>query len=307
MLVFRGFDDFRPLPRPSAVAVGNFDGLHLGHLRILARLCRLAESRGLSSLVLTFDPHPERALGKKVVRMIDTPEQRLARLRETCVDAVLVTKFDKAFARLSGRQFVEGILKDRLGAQEVVVGRDFHFGRDRRAGLAELQSLGRRAGIGVTAVPPEVVAGAAASSSLIRRLILQGRVDQAAAFLGRPYEIAGEVVQGISRGRRLGVPTANIRTANEILPDGVFISETVWRDRVFPSVTSIGRNPTFGRHRLSVETHILDARPRLYGARLTVRLLRKIRPTLKFRDSLALAEQIRKDVEIVRDYFRRPG
>lgn len=307
MVVFHGFDDFRPLPRPAAVAVGNFDGLHLGHRKILAVLDGLAGSRRLSSLVLTFDPHPERALGKRAVRMIDTLEQRLERLRGVGVGAVLVVRFDKGFCGLSGGDFAERILRGRLDAREVVVGRDFRFGRDRRAGIASLEALGRRLGFGVRAVAPEVVDGVPVSSSLIRRLLVHGRVEEAARLLGRPYEIAGTVVEGRALGRSLGTPTANLRTANEILPDGVFVSATVWRGRLLPSVTSIGTNPTFGRNPVSVETHILDRQVRLDEAELTVCLLRKIRPTRKFRDREALAAAIRRDIEAARGYFLRQG
>ncbi len=154
---------------------------------------------------------------------------------------------------------------------------------------------------------PAVVGGVPVSSSLIRRLLLRGRVEEAARRLGRPYEIAGEVVEGAARGRGLGAPTANLRTANEILPDGVFITEAVWRGRTLPSVTSIGTNPTFGRNALSVETHVLDLRVRLYRAGLSVRLLRRIRPTRRFPDPEALAAAIRADVAAAREYFRRAG
>jgi riboflavin kinase/FMN adenylyltransferase len=305
MVVFHGFEEFRPLPRPAAVAVGNFDGLHLGHRKILARLRDLAASRNLASLVLTFDPHPERALGKKAVRMIDTLDQRLSRLNGSSVDAVLVVRFDRTFSAFSGRDFAEKILWDRLGAREVVVGCNFRFGRNRRSDIAKLETLGRRLGFGVHSVPPLVINGLPVSSSLIRRFLLSGRVEEAARLLGRPYEIAGDVIKGVSRGRSLGAPTANMRTANEIFPDGVFITETVRRGRPLHSVTSIGTNPTFGRNPPSVETHVLDRRVRLYGARITVRLLRKIRPTRKFRDREALTAEIQRDILAARDYFRR--
>jgi riboflavin kinase/FMN adenylyltransferase len=306
MVVVHGFENLRTLPRPAVVAVGNFDGLHRGHRKILARLCELARSRGLLSLVLTFDPHPERALGKKAVRMIDTPDQRLGRLRESCVDAVLVTKFDRTFSALSGPDFVERILHQKLGAREIVVGRDFRFGRNRRSDIAALRESGKRLGIELHTVAPEVVSGVTVSSSAIRRLLARGRVEYAAGLLGRPYEISGRVACGYSRGKTLGFPTANLRTANEILPDGVFISETVRGTRVYPSVTSIGTNPTFGRHPVSVETHILDRRPRLLDTELTVRLLRKIRPTRRFTDVQSLVDQIRRDVAAARAYFAGP-
>jgi riboflavin kinase/FMN adenylyltransferase len=305
MVVFRGLDDPRLRPRPSAVAVGNFDGLHRGHRRILSRLCRLAEERGLRSLVLTFAPHPERALGRKAVRMIDTPAQRLARLRGTCVEAAAVIPFDRGFAGLDGPAFVESVLRDRLGAREVVVGRDFRFGRGRRNDADALRRLGRWAGIGVHVVAPLVLDGKIVSSTAVRGLLSRGLVEEAARLLGRPYEIQGRVVPGHRRGRRLGFPTANLETGNEILPDGVFITETVRGGRAYPSLTSVGTNPTFGPHPLSVETLLLDFRGSLYGAGITVRFLKKLRRTRTFADPSSLAARIRRDIAEARAWFAR--
>jgi riboflavin kinase/FMN adenylyltransferase len=307
MVVFHGLDDPRLRPRPAAVAVGNFDGLHLGHRKILSRLCRLARERGLRSLILTFEPHPERALGRRSVRMIDTPGQRLARLRGTCVDAVAVIPFDRAFARLGGPAFVGDILRDTLGARQVVVGRGFRFGRGRRGDTGMLRRLGRAAGVGVHIVAPAGLGGLTVSSTAVRGLLGRGQVSRAARMLGRPYEIAGRVVPGRRRGRRLGFPTANLETANEILPEGVFITETVRGGKAYASVTSIGTNPTFGAHPLSVETLLLDFRGSLYGAAVTVRFLRKLRPTRTFSGADALAARIRRDVEEARAWFARRG
>jgi riboflavin kinase/FMN adenylyltransferase len=307
MVVYRGFDDPRFSPRPAAVAVGNFDGLPLGHQRILSRLCRLAARRGFRSLVLTFEPHPERAVGKRSIRMIDTPDQRLARLRGTCVDAVVIIPFDRAFSRLGCRAFVDDILREKLGAREIVVGRGFRFGRGRRGGIPLLRGLGRGAGIGVHAVAPVVLGGATISSTLVRGLISQGRVEEAARLLGRPYEVSGFVIQGRKQGRRLGFPTANLETQNEILPEGVYVTETVRRSRAYPSVTSVGTNPTFGPHPLSVETLLLDFKGPLYGAPLTVRFLRKLRPTKTFSSAGDLATRISRDVVQARAWFARRG
>ena len=305
MLAYRGLDDPRLSPRPAAVAVGNFDGLHLGHRKILGRLCGLARERGLRALVLTFAPHPERALGRSSVRMIDTPEDRLRRLRETCVDAVVVTSFDAAFARLDGRDFVEGVLRGKLGAREVVVGQGFRFGRNRRGDTALLRDLGRKAGFRIHVVPPARLDGRVVSSTAVRRLLERGRVGEAARLLGRPYEIRGRVVRGERRGRRLGFPTANLETPNEILPGGVFITETVRGGRAYPSVTSIGTNPTFGPSPLRVETLLIDFRGSLYGAEIAVRFLQRIRPTRTFPDAAALAARIREDCERARSWFAR--
>jgi len=307
MVVYRGLDDPRLDARPAAVAVGNFDGLHLGHRRIIARLCRLAGQRGLSSLVLTFDPHPERALGKRSVRMIDSPDQRLARLREASVDAVVVVPFDRAFARLGASSFVGEILCGKLGAEDVVVGRGFRFGRGRGGGVALLRRLGRRAGLGIHVVNPVVLDGLTVSSTAVRRLLGRGRVEEAARLLGRPYEISGRVVCGQRRGRRLGFPTANLETPNEILPRGVFVSETVYRGKAYPSVTSIGTNPTFGPHPLSVETLLFDFRGSLYGASVTIRMLRKLRPTRTFASAGILAARIGRDIEAARAWLALQG
>lgn len=307
MVVYRGLNDPRLHLRPAALAVGNFDGLHLGHRRILSRLCRLAGERDLRSLVLTFEPHPERALGRRSVLMIDTPGQRLDRLRGTCVDAVVVVRFDPAFARHSSPAFVDDVLRDKLGAREVVVGRGFRFGRDRRGDAALLRRLGRRAGFGVHVVPPVVLGGRTVSSTAVRALLGRGRVEEAARLLGRPYEIAGRIVPGRRRGRLLGFPTANLETGNEILPGGVFITETVRGGRIYPSLTSIGTNPTFGPHPLTVETLLLDFHGSLYRAWLTVRFLRKIRSTRTFPDAASLASRIRRDIDEARAWFAGRG
>lgn len=303
MVVYRGLDATRTLSRHTAVAVGNFDGLHLGHRKILSRLCALARERGLRSLVLTFHPHPERALGRKSVKMIDTLEQRMARFKETCIDAVVVTSFDSSFAGLGCRAFAGEILQDRLRARDVVVGTNFRFGRNRRGDASRLRDLGRELDFGVHVVPPVLLDGRVVSSSAIRSLLDRGLVGQAARLLGRPYEIVGRVVAGRDRGHGLGFPTANLRTESEILPAGVYISETVRKGRARPSVTSIGTNPTFGPGPLSVETHILDRRPCLDGALLAVRLLRRIRPTRRFSGPGPLAAQIGRDVREGLAYF----
>jgi riboflavin kinase/FMN adenylyltransferase len=235
--------------------------------------------------------------------MIDTPADRLRRLQETCVDAVVVTPFNAAFSRLGCRDFVEGVLRGKLGAREVVVGQGFRFGRNRRGDTALLRDLGRKAGLRVHAVPPARRDGRIVSSTAVRRLLERGRVGEAARLLGRPYEIRGRVVRGERRGRRLGFPTANLETANEILPEGVFITETVRGGRAYPSVTSIGTNPTFGSNPLRVETLLIDFRGSLYGTEIAVRFLQRIRPTQAFPDAAALAARIRMDCEQARAWF----
>jgi riboflavin kinase/FMN adenylyltransferase len=239
--------------------------------------------------------------------MIDTPGQRLDRLRGTCIDAVVVIPFDRAFARLGCQSFVDDVLRDRLGGREVVVGRGFRFGRGRRGNAALLARLGRQAGLGVNVVAPAVRGGRTVSSTAVRRLLGRGRVEEAARLLGRPYEITGRVIRGRGRGRRLGFPTANLETGNEILPKGVYITETLRGGTVHRSVTSVGPNPTFGPGPLTVETLLLDFHGPLYRAAITVRFLRKVRPTRSFPDAGSLAAQIARDIVEARAWFARQG
>lgn len=304
MKTWRGLAEFAPGRRGTAVAIGNFDGLHLGHRRILETLGRAASSRGLRSIVLTFDPHPERAFGRGRTLMIETLDERLARLSEACVDGVLVTGFDRRMASLRPRDFVARILKDRLRAELVVVGRDFRFGRGRSGDVRALERLGRPLGIRTLAVAPVRKNGRVASSSLIRSLLARGLVADAAKLLGRPYSVTGRIVHGRAVGQRLGFPTANLESSNEILPRGVFITVARVGQDLHPAVTNVGVRPTFGPGRVSVETVLLDRGGDLYGRSMEVFFLEKVRPERKFRAPEALARRIELDVRAARAYFR---
>ena len=304
MKVFNGFKEVPAFPRGAVVAVGNFDGIHLGHRKILERILELAAKKGLFALVLTFFPHPARSSNKRDVSLIQTLGQRLDGLRGAGVKGVVVISLGSGFRRLSGRAFAGQVLKDRLHAGEVVVGENFRFGKDRRCGVAELTRLGRELGFGVHAVPPVEKAGEIVSSSFIRHELAKGNVEKATELLGRPYEIEGCIVTGESRGRVLGFPTANIHTANEILPRGIFVTLAVTASKSLPSVTNVGVGPTFGGRRLGVETHVLNHKRNLYGRTVKLRFLKKLRNERKFTTSEALVDQIARDVAEARRYFR---
>jgi riboflavin kinase/FMN adenylyltransferase len=303
MRVYTGFDGFPRSRRGAALAIGNFDGLHVGHRRILARLAALAERDGLRSLVLTFFPHPARALAGRDVPLIQTLDQRLDGLRRAGVDGVLVVPLDGDLSALTGRDFAGRILATTLGARAVVVGSNFRFGRGRACGAPDLSAFGRESGFVVTAVPPVVRGGRTASSSLIRRLLLKGDVAKAAGFLGAPYEIEGRVVPGEARGRALGFPTANLHTANEILPSGVFLTVASVGKRAFPSLTNIGVRPTFGHNPPGVETHLLGFRGGLYGRIVRLGFLRKLRNERRFATPAALVRQVGRDLDSARAAF----
>ena len=303
MRVFRRIEEWPGAPDRTAVAVGNFDGLHLGHLKIIRRLMRTARNRGLHDLILTFSPHPEYVLGKQPVRLIQTLEQRLSGFRRLGVRSVLVLPFDAGFSRISARGFAAGMLAGRLKAGEVVVGENFRFGRDRKGDVDFLRRLGERQGFGVTVVPPVKIDGRTVSSSLVRDRLKTGDLHEACLLLGRPYEIEGIVIRGQSLGRTLGFPTANLETENEILPGGVFITRAVLGRTSYPSLTNIGHCPTFGRRDLAVECHLIGFQRELYGRRLRIRFYKKIRDESDFGRPEALRRRIQADVEKARAYF----
>ncbi len=297
--------DFRPLfPGPTAVAAGNFDGLHLGHQKILRALAERARREQLRSVVLTFLPHPERVLGRRQIAMIQTLSQRLEGFRSAGVQAVVLAPFTRTFAGLSAADFIERVLVGSLGAREIVVGLDFRFGRGRRGGIHSLAKAGQRLGFGVHPVPPVRRRGRVVSSSLIRRVLAAGAVGEAAVYLGRPYEIAGRVVGGSARGRTLGFPTANLLADSEIVPAGVFLTTTVVGGRDHPSVTNVGTRPTFGCGPRQIESFLLDYRGDLYRRRVGLRFIKKLRDERPFPSRESLVEQIRSDVRAARRYFR---
>lgn len=305
MQIFRSLASLPLSKPPLAVAIGNFDGLHLGHRRVVARLKAEAARRGLPAAVVTFAPHPEKVFGPHRLCMLQTVEQRLEGLSEMGLDAAIILPFSLEFAGLPGEAFVRDILLAGLAARVVVVGADFHFGAERAAGVDELRRWGRRGGLAVRTIPHVKRAGRIVRSSRIRDLLLSGRIETANALLGRPYAVEGDVVAGAGRGRRIGYPTANLITPNELVPRGVYVTLLAVEDRVLPSVTSVGVRPTFHTHDWTVETHVLDFRGDLYGTGARLAFLSKLRDETRFADAAALRAQIGRDAAAARAYFRR--
>ena len=318
MNIYRSFDELRPSPAGTALAIGNFDGLHLGHQKILRALVREAVRRRLGSCLLTFSPHPEKMFGTKNIRMIQTLEQRLDGLCRAGVQSAFVAPFDRWFADLPARAFAEQTLHHGLNASVVVVGAGFRFGQGRQGDLAMLKALGREYGFEVRTVAPVIRHGSAVSSSRIRALLGRGAVSCAAELLGRSYTIEGDIISGDRRGRSLGFPTANVETPNEIVPSGVFLTLCEVEGKLRPSVTNVGLRPTFARRTAattsartraredglrSVETFILDFDGKVYGAPVKVHFLKKIREERTFRSPADLVRQIGRDVAAARKYF----
>jgi len=224
MNIIRSFEALHSPSQGTALAIGNFDGLHLGHQKILKSLVREAEKRRLPSSVLTFSPHPERAFGPKKILMLQTLEQRLEYISRFGVDLTLVAPFTREFAAISPEIFIKKILANAFRAKVVVIGTDFRFGKNREGDIHLLRRFRAKYGYQACPVPPVRRRGAVVSSSLIRTLIAQGRIGRANELLGRPYAVEGDVIKGENRGAQLGFPTANIETPNEIIPPGVFIT-----------------------------------------------------------------------------------
>ena len=291
------------------MAIGNFDGVHLGHRALLDEARRLACAAGSQSVALTFDPHPARFFAPSLAPPMLTPlYRRIELLQEAGADVVVVEPFTAEFAALPAEQFVEQVLARDLGAHHVVVGADFSFGQNRRGNTTLLASLGKRLGMGVTIVPQVTASGLVCSSTKIREFVLEGRVEGASLLLGRPFELDGKVVAGVGRGRKLGIPTANLAYEGEILPKpGVYAARAcrLGREpRWYAAAVSIGTNPTFaklGEPELLVEAHLLDFSGDLYDARLRLAFIARLREQRRYAQVHDLVAEIGRDIARTRE------
>ncbi len=310
MKIYRSLDQAPADFGPSALTIGNFDGVHFGHRRILRRLTSLARERGWKPSALTFDPHPTRVVApERTPRLMTSPDRRAELMSEEGIEQVLILPFTGALAALSPEEFVARLLVDRLGARAVVVGDNFRFGHRHAGNTRMLGELGRRLGFATEIVAAVARRGRVVSSSGIRELILAGRVSLAARFLERPYALEGEVVGGRGVGSQQTVPTLNLATRAELIPPpGVYVTRTRDREnaREWNSITNVGYRPTFGSSgELSIETFLLDPAPGDAPRRIRVEFLRRLRDERKFETPAALKAQILKDVRTAQSYFRR--
>jgi riboflavin kinase/FMN adenylyltransferase len=298
-----------PRPRWSApvVGLGNFDGVHRGHRKLLDEVRRHAEARTGTAVAMIFDPHPPKVLRPdKAPPLLMTLEQKLEAFENAGMSAVAIVRFTPELSRWEPEAFVETVLIDWLRVAEVRVGANFLFGRDRSGTFTLLRALGEDRGFKVDKIDPVLYKDFVVSSTRIRHLVAEGRVDEAGALLGHHYAIDGEVVPGDRRGRELGFPTANLVSGNELLPAyGIYATIATIEGRCHPSVTSVGVRPTIGDGKLTVETHLLDGARELYGARLRLSFVRWLREEVKFDDFGALRDQIARDAEDARQLFRK--
>ena len=307
-VLFRDFSGPRISPRGSVVCIGAFDGLHLGHLHLLADARAQADAHRLDLIVVSFEPLPREYFGKAnpPPRLI-LAQQKFRALRRLGADAVGLVRFNRALADTSAADFIEELLVKRLNARRVLVGPDFFFGKGRKGDLALLQQAGALAGFEAHAVEPQIQAGERISSSLIRADLQAGRLDEAAAKLGRPYAIEGRVVRGKQLGRTLGYPTANIRLQGK-KPALMGIYAT-WIHGVgrkpMAGVSSLGTRPTVNGREPLLEAHLFDFDGDLYGKTIRVEFVRKLRDEEKFDDLDALVIQMDQDAEQARAVLAR--
>jgi riboflavin kinase/FMN adenylyltransferase len=302
--------------REPVVALGNFDGLHRGHIKIVDRVRRRAAERGGTAVVMTFDPHPPRVVRPdKAPPLIMTLEQKLEAFERAGMQSVAIVEFTRDMSAWPPERFVEEVLVEWLRASEIWVGANFLFGHDRAGNFSLLRELGEQLGFRAEKIDPVRYKDFVVSSTRVRRLIAEGRVDEAAALLGHHHFIDGVVVAGDGRGRQIGVPTANLRTANELLPaNGVYATFALVSpggksglERVaYPAITNVGVRPTFGDgDQVHVETHILDSSMDLYGQAIRLLFVQRVRDERSFADVDALVAQIRADIETARGLFRQ--
>jgi riboflavin kinase/FMN adenylyltransferase len=298
MEIIHAIDQLRPHPHP-VVALGNFDGVHLGHRAILKAAIDRAHAVAGTAFALTFDPLPAKVLAAaRAPRLILAPEDKLELLRASGIDGVIVVAFTPALSQLAPAEFVRDYLLGRIGARDVVVGHSVSFGHARAGNAAVMAELGQKMGFETIVVGPVTVDGAVVSSTRIRELIAAGEMSAVARLLGRNHFLSGTVVHGRERGRTIGFPTANLDSATECLPpDGVYATRVVLPDGAFASITNIGMRPTFAEPARTIEAHIFDFDRDIYGAKVRLEIVERIRGERKFESGQALAAQIAEDLK----------
>jgi riboflavin kinase / FMN adenylyltransferase len=297
MEIIRDLDAMTRHPYP-VVTPGNFDGVHLGHRAILKAAIDRARAAGGTAFALTYDPLPAKLLvPDRAPRLILVPEDKLELLRLSGLDGVIVVNFTRELSMIEPRDFVRDYFLGRIGAREVVIGHSVNFGHNRAGNAPVMVELGREFGFDTTVVGPVKVAGIEVSSTKVRELITTGEVRAAAKLLGRYHFLHGRVVRGRERGRTIGFPTANLESETECLPpDGVYATRVILGDGAFGSITNLGMRPTFAETARSIEAHIFDFNRDIYGERIKLELIERIRPEKKFDSAEALKNQIALDL-----------
>ncbi|MBW2238290.1 MAG: bifunctional riboflavin kinase/FAD synthetase [Deltaproteobacteria bacterium] len=306
MELVENIDKIKKPYKNAVITIGNFDGVHIGHQALFYEVIEKADSIGGTSIVMTFDPHPVRVLKQNGhLPLITLNEQKIELIENSGIDVLICTQFNKAFAAISAKEFVENLLLKCIGMKAIVVGKDYTFGRNREGNLELLQTYADNLGFEVIVadwvqtskgLPNRI------SSTRTRELVMAGEVAEAKKLLGRYYQIRGVVTTGRNRGGRLlGFPTANITLHDELCPkNGVYAVTVDCMEKKYQGVANIGYSPTFDDGVFSVEVHILDFNENIYGQKIRVNFVQRIRDEIKFSDITELSDAIRKDIEKAR-------
>lgn len=298
-------DPKQPLDFKTSAGIGNFDGIHLGHKEIIETAKRRSRENSTRSCVITFDPHPQKVLGRKELSLIFPLEKRFEMLEVTGIDVAVCLNFTRELSTVSAENFIKDILLDCLRIRDIVVGPGFSFGHERKGNVDLLRSMGETHGFNTVVAEAARVDDQVVSSSAIRTLVRGGEIREANRFFGYDYYIEGVVVEGERRGRKLGFPTINLDTEWEILPKpGVYATYVRLLDGFHESITNIGIRPTFEESKLTVETHIFDFNNDLYGKKVGVNFVERLRDEKRFASVDELVAQIEHDVAAVREILR---
>jgi riboflavin kinase / FMN adenylyltransferase len=306
MRVVRDLSELREPLHNSAVTIGNFDGIHMAHRELLGRVVRSARELGGISVVVTFDPHPAQVLAPERAPKILTPLPLKTKLIEQeGIDLLAILRFDRELSRLSPEEFVTSILVEKLRAASVHVGSNFRFGHQRAGDTEVLAELGKKGGFQVETLPMIKVRGHRVSSSQVRHFLSDGNVEIAGRMLGRPYLVSGAITSGEGVGHKQTVPTLNLGPVEQQLPkNGVYITRTRLGGTLYDSVTNVGHKPTFGHHRLTVESFLLDFHGEIKAKEMEIEFLLRLREEIKFPSAEALKRQIQKDIQRSLKFFR---
>ena len=309
MKIFRHIDDQGLLVSGTVATMGNFDGIHLGHQTLVRNTVEESQRLGYPSTVLTFEPHPLKVLApERAPSLILSYEDKMALLQSLGVDIVVAQRFDLQFASIAADEFVCRFLVDRLKIKKLWVGRDLRFGQGRKGGTDNLLRLAPGAGFEVGVLDPILLDGIRISSSRIRQLVEEGRVDEVRPMLGRYHFVSGRIVTGHRRGQKLGFPTANIATETEVVPlNGIYATLIQVKNKQWLSVSSVGVNPTFGDGPRTVESFILDFDGDIYGERVKLAFVQRIRDEKKFVLVKDLIGQMDEDVKRAKTLFKELG
>ena len=298
MKIYRSIEDYDEDKR-SVVTIGTFDGIHLGHQKILSRLIKSSKNKDLNSVVLTFFPHPRIILNKyNEVKMIDTLDEKIIHLNEIGIDSLIIHPFDRNFSLLSANQFIKDFLVDKLKIKHIIIGYDHRFGKGREASVTDLKNYANDYDFTVEEIKAQEIEKITVSSTKIRNSINQGDIKTTEKYLGRYFNLTGKVVKGDGLGKKINYPTANIfiEETYKIIPkDGVYLVETIIEDKLFNGMMNIGHRPTIGTNVKSIEVHLFNFNGDIYGKVISIKMISKIRDEKKFSSIEALKEQLVKD------------